>query len=69
MSKLNISLNEQKILRNNAKSEIERLEKLFNNIELTEKLDCFKNKFNICETAYKIILTEHQRRKGKKLSI
>ena len=64
MNTIKISLNEQLILRNNARLEIERLENILNNIEIKEKLDLFKNKFNICESAYKVILAEHQRKKG-----
>ena len=64
MSILKISLNEQLTLRNNPKLEIERLENILNNIDIKEKLDLIKNKFNICESAYKVILAKHQRRKG-----
>lgn len=37
--------------------EIERMEKFFNDIETLRLLDLFKNMFNICESAYKVILT------------
>ena len=30
-----------------------------------QMIDEFKNKFNQCETVYKIVLAEHQKRKGK----
>ncbi len=64
MSTAKITLNEQLILRNNARLEIERLENILANMEIQERLDIFKNKFNICESAYKIILREHQLKKG-----
>ncbi len=50
-------------LRNKAKAEIERLEQIFTDVETTQMLDSFKNKFNICESAYKIILAEYQKEK------
>lgn len=43
-----------------------RLEALFQNVEVTELLDRFKNRFNQCETVYKVILAEHQKHKGQK---
>ena len=54
-------------LRANAKTEVERLENVLGNTQTVQLLDAFKNKFNICETAYKVILAEHQRRKGNRL--
>ena len=58
--------NEDKlILRNKAKFEIERLELISTDEETLQLLDSFKNKFNFCESAYKIVLEEHQTAKGK----
>lgn len=51
-------------LRNKAKLEIERMETIFKDVETLQLLDGFKNKFNLCESAYKIILSEHQKSKG-----
>lgn len=65
MSAPKISEQEKRILRNNAKIELERLEAYLTDQNTVELLDSFKNKFNICETVYKVILAEHQRRKGK----
>ena len=64
MSTIKITEQEKIQLRANAKTEVERLENLLNNDETLRLLDSFKNKFNICESAYKIVLAEHQRRKG-----
>ncbi len=65
MSKPHITQQEQLQLRNAAKDEIERLETLVNDDETIAVIDTFKNRYNICETGYKIILSEHQNRKGK----
>lgn len=51
-------------LRSNAKLEIERIENIFNDGDTLQLLDFFKNKFNICESAYKLILLEYQKAKG-----
>ena len=56
-------------LRNKAKFEIERIEKIFNDKETLQLLDSFKNKFNICESAYKIVLLEHQKAKGNNTNL
>ena len=64
MATIKITEQEKIQLRENAKAEVERLETLLNNDETLRLLDSFKNKFNICESAYKIVLMEHQRRKG-----
>lgn len=60
----NLTQEDRKKIRNKAKSEIERLEHIFADIETTQLLDSFRNKFNMCESAYKIILFEHQKAKG-----
>ncbi|MCD7738591.1 MAG: hypothetical protein LUH58_06075 [Lachnospiraceae bacterium] len=65
MSSPKISEQEQLILRNHAKIELERLEKCLADQNTIEMLDAFKNRFNLCETVYKVILSEHQKRKGK----
>lgn len=59
-----ISKEEQLNIRNRAKAELERLEKIQADIEKVKILDNFKNKFNMCETTYKIILAEHQKNKN-----
>lgn len=65
MKSIQISLEEQKVLRDNAKAELYRLEKIQSDIEAIKLLDAFKNKFNICESVYKVVLKEHQISKGK----
>ena len=64
MSTIKITEQEKIQLRANAKTEVERLENVLGNTQTVQLLDAFKNKFNICETAYKVILAEHQHRKG-----
>ena len=61
---LKITEQEKLILRNNAKSEVKRLEHIFEDRTTSQLLDSFKNKYNVCETAYKIILKKHQEYKG-----
>lgn len=63
-----ISAQEQKILRNNAKAELERMEACLVDQSTVQLLDAFKNKFNICETVYKVIFAEHQKRKRKSVN-
>ncbi|MBP3673651.1 MAG: hypothetical protein J6J18_07465 [Oscillospiraceae bacterium] len=65
MSSVKISPESQRNLRNNAKAELTRLETIQDNVETIKLLDEFKNKFNICESVYKVVLKEHQIRKGK----
>ena len=52
---------EQKKLRDNAKEELERLEKIIDDEKTLQLLDSFKNKYNLCESVYKVILKEHQK--------
>lgn len=68
MSRIKLSFNEQKALRDNARKELERLEKIQANADMVQLLDSFKNKYNICETVYKVILKAHQNAKGKTVS-
>ena len=56
-----ISEREKFNLRKSAKAELERLEKCLLEPNTVQILDEFKNKFNICETVYKVILEEHQK--------
>ena len=65
MSTPKITEQERQVLRNNAKTELERLEACLADKRTVQLLDEFKNKFNICESVYKVILAEHQKRKGK----
>ena len=67
MSAPKITEQEKKALRNNAKTELERLEACLADQRTVQLLDEFKNKFNICESVYKVILAEHQERKGKQV--
>lgn len=68
MSSPKITEQEKQVLRNNAKTELERLEACLADQCTVQLLDEFKNKFNICESVYKVILTEHQKRKGKQVT-
>lgn len=68
MSSPKISEQEKRILRENAKKELERMEECLSDQSTVQILDSFKNKFNICETVYKVILKEHQKRKGKSVT-
>lgn len=68
MSAPKITEQEKKALRNNAKTELERLEACLADQRTVHLLDEFKNKFNICESVYKVILAEHQERKGKQFT-
>ena len=68
MSAPKITEQEKKALRNNAKTELERLEACLADQRTVQLLDEFKNKFNICESVYKVILAEHQERKGKQVT-
>jgi hypothetical protein len=61
-----LSADEQLALRESARLELIRLETIIQSQETTELLDKFKNRFNICETVYKILLKKHQDHKGKK---
>lgn len=65
MGNIKIPIDKQRVLRDTARAEIYRLEKIQESADTLQLLDSFKNKFNICETAYKVILKEHQRAKGK----
>lgn len=63
-----LSEEEKRQLRNDAKNEIERLEEYLQNDENVKIVDAFKNRFNMCESAYKIILKRHQMCKGKQVT-
>ena len=55
-----------------AKAELQRLEELFENEDVTQKIDTLKDKFSICEIVYKIILKDYlksQNEDTKKLVI
>lgn len=65
MATLKIPDKDKQKLRNAAKSEVERLERIMQNAEDIKVVDEFKNRFNVCESAYKVILAEHQKRKGR----
>lgn len=64
MGSKELSNEEQLNLRNSARAELERLEAIQANANIMQLLDRFKAKFNICETVYKVILSEHQKKKG-----
>ncbi|HZJ68820.1 MAG TPA: hypothetical protein VFD28_02290 [Candidatus Eisenbacteria bacterium] len=55
-------------LRNRAKDELVRLQKLVSEKETKRMIDNFKEKFAICEIVYKVVLEDHQYNKtGKHL--
>lgn len=61
-----ITKQEQINLRQQALDELNRLETILQEVETRELLDKYKNRFNLCESAYKVVLHEHQiRTKGK----
>ena len=65
MAGIKISDEDKLKLRNAAKNEVERLEHILQKTEDIKIVDAFKNQFNICESAYKIVLAKHQKYKGK----
>lgn len=65
MAALKLSDEEKRQLRDDAKNEIERLEQYLQKTEDVIIVDAFKNRFNMCESAYKIVLAKHQTYKGK----
>ena len=66
MPKPQITEEDKKKLRDSAKAELERLEAIYSDEEVTKLLDDFKGKYNLCESVYKVILAEHQKVKGRK---
>lgn len=66
MPKPKISEEGKKKLRDSAKAELERLEAIYANDEVNQLLNDFKDKYNLCESVYKVILAEHQKVKGHK---
>lgn len=62
MSKPKITQEEKKKLRDSAKAELERLEAIYSDEEVTN----FKGKYNLCESVYKVILVRYQKAKGRK---
>lgn len=66
MSKLKNTEEEKKKLRDSAKAELERLEAIYSNEGVTQLLNDFKGKYNLCESVYKIILVRYLQAKGKK---
>ena len=55
-----ITEQEQINLRQQALDELNRLEIILQEVETRELLDKYKNRFNLCESAYKVVLHEHQ---------
>lgn len=56
-------------LRNRAKDELIRIEKLVADKEKKKLIDDIKEKFSICEIVYKVILEEHQFNKTGNIQI
>lgn len=65
---MDITESEQLSFRNKAKKELERLQSIYDDTEIKQEIDAFKNRFLICEVVYKVILEEHQYRKTGKRS-
>lgn len=61
-----ISEDEKRKLREKANDELLRLELCISDQDTIEVLDTFKNKFNVCETIYKVILAQYLAKKKKK---
>ena len=61
-----ISLEEQRKIREKAKNKLLELEKTFQDETIVKIVDAFKNKFNICETVYKEILSRYLTIKDEK---
>lgn len=57
---------EKQKLRNSAKLELQRLENVLLDESTVQLIDEFKNRYNICETVYKILLSEYYKAKGEK---
>lgn len=55
-----LSDTEKLALRNKAKAELNRLEKVFADEQTKKKIDDFKDRFAVCEIVYKVILEDHQ---------
>lgn len=68
MSAPKISEQEKLSLRQSAKAKLECMETILSNHDTAHLIDDFKAKFNLCESAYKVILFEHQKRKGNRTS-
>lgn len=66
MSAATITEHQKLVLRNKAKAELLRLETYLSNQSTVQIVDAFKNKFNLCETVYKIILAEYVKHKKSK---
>lgn len=66
MSKPKITEEEKKKLRDSAKAELERMEAIYSDEEVTKLLDDFKGKYNLCESVYKVVLVRYQKTKGRK---
>lgn len=54
-----LNIDEQNTIKNKAKKELERLENLYTNQDIVEKIDNFKNTFLKCEIVYKILLKKY----------
>ena len=52
-------------LRKKAQTEIQRLDELFENEDVTQKIDTLKDKFSVCEIVYKIILKDYLKSKNE----
>lgn len=52
--------NSKKDIREKARNKLIEMQKQLEDCETIQLLDEFKNKYNICETVYKVILKEHQ---------
>jgi hypothetical protein len=66
MGSIVITEQEKIHLRDKAKCKLAQMEHQLSEQNIVALLDRFKNKYNICETVYKVILSERQKLKGEK---
>lgn len=57
-----ISEEEQRALREKAKTELLRINKVMDEKDTQQKIEAFKSKFTTCEIVYKVVLKTHQMR-------
>lgn len=69
MSSPKLTPEEKLKLRTEAADMIRRLEDTYADDQNSALINRFLNRFNVCETAYKVILKKHQEKKGKPASL
>ncbi len=69
MSSPKLTPEEKLELRTEAADVIRQLENTYADDQNSALINRFLNRFNVCETAYKVILKKHQEKKGKSASL